>query len=115
MGKILEKSLMDAQKEGGLVLGRKQVRASVADSKMIVISRSADGGEFTERITSDAKDKGVPVVHFGGTSVALGRMCGLQFRTSVISFSSLAETNANAIMKEADSEEAGNTPDRRKR
>lgn len=109
MDKTLEKSLKDARKENRLILGAKQVRNALKDSKLIVLSRSNDGTMLSEQIKSGAKENNVPLVHFDGTSVALGKICGLQFRTSTVSFSSLAETSINAITRDEDSKKGDGT------
>ncbi|MCE2497869.1 MAG: ribosomal L7Ae/L30e/S12e/Gadd45 family protein [Nitrosopumilaceae archaeon] len=106
MNKALEKSLRDASKEGNLTLGVKQVRGALKDSKLVVVSKSADsaalasGGTDASSIMQEAEKNSIPAVSFEGTSVALGRMCGLQFRTSAVAFSPLAEINVNEIAKE---------------
>ena len=87
MSKILEKSLRDARKEDKLTMGAKQVLSSIKNSKLIVLSQSIKK-EMIEQIESDAKKEKIPLVNFQGTSVALGRLCGLQFRISTISFTS---------------------------
>jgi large subunit ribosomal protein L30e len=53
-----------------------------------------------ERIQSDAKKQKVPLVNFEGTSVALGRLCGLQFRISTISFTTIDEASIKSILKD---------------
>ena len=104
MSKILEKSLKDARKENKLTLGSKQVLNSVNNSKLIVLSQSVSK-EMFEKIESDAKKQKVPLVNFQGTSVALGRLCGLQFRISTISFTSIDEGNIKSILKDTETEE----------
>ena len=104
MSKILEKSLKDARKEGRLTMGAKQVLGSVGNSKLIVLSRSVDG-DTMGRIEADAKKEKIPLVNFQGTSVALGRLCGLQFRISTISFTSIDETNIKSILNDVQAEE----------
>jgi large subunit ribosomal protein L30e len=104
MSKILEKSLKDAHKENKLTMGSKQVLNSVNNSKLIVLSQSV-GKEMFEKIESDAKKQKVPLVNFQGTSVALGRLCGLQFRISTISFTSIDEANIKSILKDTETEE----------
>ena len=104
MSKILEKSLKDAHKENKLTIGSKQVLNSVNNSKLIVLSQSV-GKEMFEKIESDAKKQKVPLVNFQGTSVALGRLCGLQFRISTISFTSIDEANIKSILKDTETEE----------
>ena len=104
MSKILEKSLKDAQKEDQLTMGTKQVLNSIKNSKLLVLSQSISK-EMVEKIESYAKKEKVPLVNFQGTSVALGRLCGLQFRISTISFTSITDTNIKSIIKDTKAEE----------
>ena len=104
MSKILEKSLKDARKENKLTMGSKQVLNSVNNSKLIVLSQSVSK-EMFEKIESDAKKQKVHLVNFQGTSVALGRLCGLQFRISTISFTSIDEANIKSILNDTKTEE----------
>ena len=104
MSKILEKSLRDARKEDKLVMGAKQVLNSVKNSKLIILSQSIKK-EMFEKIESDAKKEKIPLVNFQGTSVALGRLCGLQFRISTISITSIDDANIKSILKDTEAEE----------
>ena len=101
MSKILEKSLKDARKESKLTMGSKEVLNSVNNSKLIVLSQSVDK-EMLETIQSDAKKHKVPLVNFEGTSVALGRLCGLQFRISTISFTAIDEASIKSILNDGE-------------
>jgi len=105
MSKILEKALKDALKEDKLTMGAKQVLTSVKNSKLIVLSQSVEK-EMFEKIESDAKKEKIPFVNFQGTSVALGRLCGLQFRISTLSFTSLTDANIKSILKDTETEES---------
>ena len=104
MSKMLEKSLKDALKEDKLTMGAKQVLNSVKNSKLVVLSQSVEK-KMVEKIEEDAKKEKIPLVNFQGTSVALGRLCGLQFRVSTVSFPSINETSIKSILKEIESEE----------
>ena len=104
MSKILEKSLKDALKEDKLTMGAKQVLNSVKNSKLVVLSQSVKK-EMIEKIESDAKKEKVPLVNFQGTSVALGRLCGLQFRISTISFTSITDSTIQSILNDTKAEE----------
>ena len=104
MSKILEKSLRDARKEDQLTMGAKQVLNSVKNSKLIILSQSIKK-EMLEKIESDAKKEKIPLVNFQGTSVALGRLCGLQFRISTISFTSIDDASIKSILKDTEAEE----------
>ena len=103
MSKILEKSLKDALKEEKLTMGTRQVMNSVKNSKLIVLTQSVKK-EMFEKIESEAKKEKIPLVNFQGTSVALGRLCGLQFRISTISFTSLDDANIKSILKDTEEE-----------
>ena len=104
MSKILEKSLRDAHKEGKVTIGSRQVLNSVQNSKLIVLSQSVTK-EMFEKIESNAKKEKIPLVNFQGTSVALGKLCGLQFRISTISFTSLNDASIKSILKDTEVEE----------
>ena len=101
MSKILEKSLKDALKEEKLTMGARQVMNSVKNSKLIVLTQSLKK-EMFEKIESEAKKEKIPLVNFQGTSVALGRLCGLQFRISTISFTSIDDANIKSILKDTE-------------
>ena len=103
MIKILEKSLRDARKEGNVTVGTRQVLNSVKNSKLIVLSQSVDK-EMFDKIESDAKKEKIPLVNFQGTSVALGKLCGLQFRISSVAFTSLDDANIKSILKDTETE-----------
>ncbi len=103
MSKILEKSLKDALKEDKLSMGSKQVLNSIKNSKLLVLSQSVKK-EMFEKIESDAKKENIPLVNFQGTSVALGRLCGLQFRISTISFTSITDASIKTILKDTEAE-----------
>jgi len=99
MAKLLEKALTDAIKERKRTLGTKQIISSIKNSKLVVISQSVPS-ETAKKIEESAQNDNVPLLHFNDTSVILGKLCGLQFRVSAISLSSLSNTNIQAILKE---------------
>lgn len=103
MSKILEKLLKDALKEDGLKMGSRQVLNSVQDSKLVVLSQSVRT-DALEGIKSRTTEADIPLVSFRGTSVALGKLCGLQFRVSALSFTSLTDANVKSILKETETE-----------
>ncbi len=82
-------------------MGAKQVLNSVKNSRLIVLSQSVEK-EMFEKIESNAKKQKIPFVNFQGTSVALGRLCGLQFRISTLSFTSITDTNVKSILKDTE-------------
>ena len=103
MQKILEKALKDSWKEDKSILGSKQVLNSLKNSKLIVISQSAPK-KTADKIIEGAKKEKVSTLQFEGSSIALGRLCGLQFRVSTVSLTSLSDANIKSILKESDTE-----------
>ncbi len=100
---ILEKALKDGMKEDQCTVGAKQVLNGMKNSKLIVISKSLTDTAL-QKIMDTAGAEKVPTVKFDGTSVALGKLCGLQFRISTLSFNSLSEANVTSIIKESEPE-----------
>ena len=99
MAKQLEKALTDAIKARKRVIGTKQIISTIKDSKLVVISKSVPTLSVT-KIEESAQNNNVPFVRFIDTSFVLGKLCGLPFRVSAISLSSLSNTNVQAILKE---------------
>lgn len=99
MSKLLEKTLKDAIKEKKRILGSKQILATMQNSKLIVLSQSISQN-MEEKIQESAKKEKIPTLNFEGSSVALGRLCGLQFRVSAISLTSLSDTSIKSLLKE---------------
>jgi large subunit ribosomal protein L30e len=101
--KVLERALKDGVKENKCILGTREVLNSLKSSKLVVISQSLKKEEL-EKIEENAKKEKVPTLHFQDTSVALGRLCGLQFRVTTLSFNTLNESNVKSILKEAETQ-----------
>lgn len=99
MVKLLEKELTDAIKERKRIIGSKQILNSLKDSKLVVLSQSIPK-ETEEKILKAAKKDKVPTLQLQGSSVELGRLCGVQFRVSAISLTGISETNVKTIIKE---------------
>ena len=99
MAKQLEKALTDAIKARKRILGTKQIVSNMKDSKLVVISKSIPTIS-AEKIEKTAQENNVPLVHFNDTSIILGKLCGLPFRVSAISLSTVSNTNVQAILKE---------------
>lgn len=99
MGKQLEKALKDAMKEKKRTLGVHQIIKSIKNSKLIILSHSVSADD-AKTIQESAKNEDIQTVTFDGSSVALGRLCGLQFRVSAISLTSITDTNVKAILNE---------------
>ena len=103
MAKLLEKVLKDAIEDNKYSFGAKEVIGSLKSSKIIILSESVPQN-ILQKILETAKNSKVPTLNFKGSSVALGRLCGTQFRISAISLKNLSETNLKSILKEAEQE-----------
>jgi large subunit ribosomal protein L30e len=99
MGKLLEKALKDGLSENKCVLGTKQVVQSIKNAKLVVVSKSLTK-ESSEKISELVNDNKISSLQFDGSSVALGKLCGLQFRVSAASLTSIPDSNIKAILKE---------------
>jgi large subunit ribosomal protein L30e len=76
------------------------VLQSIKNAKLVVVSKSASK-ESIDKIES-SKDQKVTTLQFDGSSVALGKVCGLQFRVSAASLTSIPDSNIKAILKESE-------------
>lgn len=103
MRKLLEKALRDALKDKKRTLGAKQVLNSIKNSKLVVLSQSIPK-DMEKKIHEHTKKEKVSTLDFEGSSVALGRLCGLQFRVSTISLTSLSDANIKSILKESENQ-----------
>ncbi len=103
MRKLLEKALRDAMKDKKRTLGAKQVLNSMKNSKLVVLSQSIPK-DMEKKIHEHTKKEKVSTLDFEGSSVALGRLCGLQFRVSTISLTSLSDANIKSILKESENQ-----------
>ena len=79
MAKLLEKIIKDAIEDGKYSFGTKETISTIKNSK-------------------------VPTLHYNGSSVELGRLCGTQFRISALSLKTLSDINLKAITKELETE-----------
>ena len=100
MAKILEKAVKDRMKEGKCIMGTKQAITSVKNSKLIVLSNSIPQ-DALEKVRGAAKNGKVSTIDFNGSSVELGKLCGVQYRVSTLSLSSLNESDLKSILKES--------------
>ena len=103
MTKLLEKIIKEAMDDNKCSLGAKEVVTSMKSSKLIILSDSIPKN-ILQKIHETAKISKVPTMKFKGSSVTLGRLCGTQFRISVLSLKALNDVNLKSILKEAEQE-----------
>ena len=103
MTKLLEKIIKDAMDDNKCLLGAKEVIGSMKNSKLVILSESVPTNVL-QKIQETAKTSKVSTLNFKGSSVALGRLCGTQFRISALSIKTLSDTNLKSLLKEAEQE-----------
>lgn len=103
MTKLLEKIIKDAMDDNKCLLGAKEVIGSIKNSKLVILSESVPQNVL-QKIQETAKTSKVSTLNFKGSSVALGRLCGTQFRISALSIKTLSDTNLKSLLKEAEQE-----------
>jgi len=101
MQKLLEKTLKDALKANQCTFGAKQVLNSISESKFVILSKSIPE-EMYNKIETDAKKSNISTLKFDGTSVSLGKLCGLQFRISAISLPKISESDIKSLIQESE-------------
>ena len=103
MTKLLEKVIKEAMEDDKCSLGAKEVVTLMKTSKLVILSDSVPKNVL-QKIHETAKSSKVPTINFKGSSIALGRLCGTQFRISALSLKTLSDTNLKSILKEAEQE-----------
>jgi len=103
MGKLLEKIIKDAIEDGKYSFGTKEAISTIKNSKVLVLSNSISE-KTLEKIQEVAKNSKVLSLNYDRSSVELGRLCGTQFRISVLSLKTLSESNLKALAKELEIE-----------
>ena len=103
MTKLLEKVIKEAMEDDKCSLGAKEVVTSMKTCKLVILSDSVPKNVL-QKIHETAKISKVPTINFKGSSIALGRLCGTQFRISALSLKTLSDVNLKSILKEAEQE-----------
>lgn len=98
MNKLLAKALKDAVHENRLIKGARQVMN--AEGRSLVVLSNSDGSALLHDAAESAENAGVPTLRYDGTSVALGKLCGLQFRVSALAVTGVNESTVQSIIKE---------------
>jgi large subunit ribosomal protein L30e len=101
MARLLEKAIKDAVEDDKCSFGTKEALSSIKNSKLIVLSHSVQP-TMTQKIVEAAKNAKMQTLNYNGSSVELGRLCGTQFRISVVSLKTLSDTNLKAIIKDVE-------------
>ena len=106
MVKLLEKVIKDAVEDDKCSFGSKEVISFMKNSKLVVLSYSVPE-KMLQKIQQAAKNSNVSTLNYKGSSVELGRLCGTQFRISVVSLKTLSDINLKGIIKELEAGKQG--------
>ena len=79
----LEKIVRDAMAANKCKVVSKEVLNSIRGSKLIVLSNTVESNAKSQMV-KEANSSEIPILEFGGNSVALGRICNRPFRVSAI-------------------------------
>lgn len=90
----LEKQIKKATKTGKYVVGRKEVLSSMKGSKLLVWSASAN---LSPDLLEQCKSLQIPAIRFDGDPIALGKMCGIPFKVSVIAVRSAGDADLGSF------------------
>jgi large subunit ribosomal protein L30e len=105
MVKTLEKVVKDAIAGNKYKSGTKEVLRSLKGSKLIIISKSVSSKDRS-KLQEQSKSSNIPVYHFYGNSIQLGKLCNKPFRISAIALKSGADVDINAILTDKGNESA---------
>ncbi len=97
--RLLEKTLKDIIKEKKYTLGIKKTLTTLKNSRLIILSKSING-DIVKKVQHNAKKEKVPIIKIENSSMALGKLCGFQFRVSALSISYLNDQNIKLLLKE---------------
>lgn len=99
MVKTIDKVIKESIAANKWKCGTKEVLQSIKSSKLIIFSDSLD---TRSKLTMEqqAASSNVPIYHFDGNSVRLGKLCNKPFRISAISLKSGTEEEIKSIVSE---------------
>ena len=97
MIKTLEKVVKNAITENKYKSGAKEVLQSLKGSKLLIMSKSL-GLDDKQKLENQANSLKIPIYHFEGNSVQLGKLCNKPFRISIISIKSASNEEISSII-----------------
>ncbi len=95
--KKLKKILKDAVTNKKVKTGSKEVLQFIKGTNLLMISNSLSISTM-DKIKKLSEESNIPLYHFPGNSVLLGRLCSLSYRTSIVSLKNISEEEVNSIL-----------------
>jgi len=99
MVKTIDKVIKESIATNKWKCGTKEVIQSLKSSKLIIFCDTLDAKNKL-KMEQQAASSNVPIYHFDGNSVKLGKLCNKPFRISAISLKSGTEEEIKSIVSE---------------
>jgi large subunit ribosomal protein L30e len=95
--KKLKKILKEAVTNDKIKTGTKEVFQYIKGTNLILTSTSLPDHSL-EKAKKISEDSNISLYNFPGNSTLLGRLCGLSYRTSIISLKNVSEDDVKSIL-----------------
>ncbi len=100
MTQLLEKIVRNAIAENKYIFGSKQILSSIQNSKLIIISKLIDN-PILVKVIHEAKKENIPIIIIQNPNYKIEKICGIQFRASVMSITSINDQNIKLLLQES--------------
>jgi ribosomal protein L7Ae-like RNA K-turn-binding protein len=95
--KKLKKVLKDSVTNDKIRTGTKEVLQHIKGTNLILTSTSVSG-DYLDRVKKLSEESNIPLYNFSGNSTLLGRLCGLSYRTNMVSLKNVSEEDIKSIL-----------------
>ncbi len=95
--KKLRKVLKESVTNDKIRTGTKEVFQYMKGTNLILTSTSLPDGSL-EKVKKLSEESNISLYNFPGNSTLLGRLCGLSYRTSIVSLKNVSEEDVNSIL-----------------
>jgi large subunit ribosomal protein L30e len=95
--KKLKKVLKEAVANDKIKTGTKEVFQYIKGTNLLLTSTSLPGHSL-EKAKKLSEDSNISLYDFPGNSTLLGRLCGLSYRTSIVSIKGVSEDDVKSIL-----------------
>jgi large subunit ribosomal protein L30e len=95
--KKLRKVLKESVTNDKIRTGTKEVFQYMKGTNLILTSTSLSDDSL-EKVKKLSEESNISLYNFPGNSTLLGRLCGLSYRTSIVSLKNVSEEDVNSIL-----------------
>ncbi len=96
--KKLRKVLRESVTNEKIRTGKKEVFQYMKGTNLILTSTSLPDDSL-EKVKKLSEESNISLYNFPGNSTLLGRLCGLSYRTSIVSLKNVSEEDVNSILR----------------